>query len=116
MSYQPIKNNYTPKSISFLDGFNCIKQSVGFFMEVDEAKATKIITHLIENGKKIKEAKLGLDGDFRENNTVIFDGKTFFSYDAYRISDWAKPILMVYYEDGTNESYECWFREIQDKP
>ncbi|AGC39496.1 hypothetical protein JSO53_04110 [Riemerella anatipestifer] len=58
-------------------------------------------------------AKLGLDGDFRENNTVIFDGKTFFSYEGYRISDWAKPILMVYYEDGTNECYECWYREIE---
>jgi len=103
--------NYVPKSISFADGFlgaSNLGIDVGFLMVADEKKAKKIIKSLIKEGVKIESAKLGLDGDFRENNTEIYDGEKFKEYDAYKRSQWAQPILMVFFRDGHSEAYSCW--------
>lgn len=81
------------------------------FMNVDNEKAKQIVSELLKNKKEIKSADLGLDGDFSENSTTIYDGKKFYDYDAYEGSQWAMPILIVKYEDGSNEMFECWFRE-----
>ena len=103
--------NYTPGTMSFADGFLGPKGDVGFFMSVDNEKARKIVSDLLKNGKEITSAELGLDGDFSENSTTIYDGKNFYDYDAYEGSQWATPILLVKYKDGSNEMFECWFRE-----
>lgn len=107
--------NYTPGTMSFSDGFLGPKGDVGFFMSVDNEKAKNIVSDLLKNGKKIESAVLGLDGDFSENSTTIYDGKQFHDYDAYEGSQWATPILIVNYKDGSNESFECWYREIQSE-
>ncbi len=101
--------NYTPKSMSFMDGFFCDGKKKGktVKMTVDEEKAMQIINDIRSSGRNVVRAELGLDGDFSENHTVIFDGE-FHPYDAYYGSLWATPILMVYYAHGTNEQYECW--------
>ena len=103
--------NYTPGRMSFVDGFLGPKGDVGFFMCVDNEKAKKIVSDLLKKGKKIISAELGLDGDFTENSTTIYDGENFYDYDAYEGSKWATPILIVNYSGGSNEMFECWFRE-----
>lgn len=105
--------NYTPGTMSFASGFLGPRGDVGFFMNVDNEKAKQIVKELLNKGKKIESAKLGLDGDFSENSTTIYDGNQFHDYDAYEGSQWATPILIVNYKDGSNESFECWYREIQ---
>ena len=105
------KKNYTPGTMSFADGFLGPKGDVGFFMSVDNETAKKIVSNLLKNGKKIKNAQLGLDGDFSVNSTTIYDGEKFYDYNAWKGSIWATPILLVNYKDGSNESFECWFRE-----
>ena len=107
--------NYTPGTISFAEGFLGPKGNVGFFMNVDNEKAKQIVSELLKNGKKIKSADLGLDGDFSINSTVIYHGEKFYDYNAYEGSQWATPILIVNYEDGSNEMFECWFRENESK-
>ena len=54
-----------------------------------------------------------MDGGFSCNSTIIYDGENFFDYDAYEGSLWATPILIVEYEDGSNESFDCWYRQIE---
>lgn len=107
------KKNYTPGTMSFAEGFLGPIGDVGFFMNVDNEKALKIISNLLKSGRKIKSAELGLDGDFSENSTTIYDGSEFHDYDAYEGSQWATPILIVNYEDGSSESFECWYRLIE---
>ena len=103
--------NYTPGTMSFADGFLGSKGNVGFFMMVNNEKAKKIVSELLKNGKQIESAELGLDGDFSENSTTIYNGKNFYDYDAYEGSQWAIPILLIKYKNNSNEMFECWFRE-----
>ena len=105
--------NYTPGTMSFSAGFLGPRGDVGFFMNVDNEKAKKIVKELLNKGRKIKEAELGLDGDFSCNSTIIYNGENFFDYDAFEGSLWATPILIVEYEDGSNESFDCWYRQIE---
>ena len=107
--------NYTPGTVSFAEGFLGPKGNVGFFMNVDNEKAKKIVSDLLKNGKEIKIAELGLDGDFYENSTIIYNEEKFYDYDAYEGSQWATPILLVTYKDDSNEMFECWFRENESE-
>lgn len=109
MKEEPILN-YIPGSISFADFGTGQVRSIGktVFMLVDETKAKKIVRGLLKRGRKIESAELGLDGDWRENSSTIYDGKKFHGYDAWHGSLWATPTLMVFFKDGPSEAYECW--------
>ena len=112
---QPVKN-YQPGSTSWSAGFSGLGgKSVGFYMVVDEKKALVIIRDLLKKKRKIKYAELGLDGDFIENSTVIYDGKKFFKYDAWRRSLWAETILIVNFKDNSSETYKCWKKGRKDE-
>jgi len=102
--------NYVPGSVSFAMGFlgppRSIKGEV--FMLADEQRAKRIVKRLLKEGRQIERAELGLDGDWRENSTAIWEGGTFHKYDAYEGSGWATPTLIVYFKDGPSEAYESW--------
>lgn len=100
--------NYVPGSMSWADGFLGPRGDVGFFMKVNENKALKIIKTQIKQGKNIERAELGLGGDWKCNNTTIYDGNKFHKYDSYYGSRWATPLLIIYYNDAPSESYECF--------
>ena len=102
------KENYIPGSQSFAEGFLGPKGNVGFIMLVDEKKAKKIIEELKLEDRGITEATLGLNGDWQENNTVIYKDGEFKKYDAYFGSCWAKPILIVEFTDIPSRTYQCW--------
>lgn len=103
--------NYTPKSMSFSDGWMGPQGNVGFTMFVDQQKAEKIIKEILKQGKHIKSAVLGLDGDFRENSSTIYDNGKTYNYHAFNYSIWATPILVVTYSDRSNEVYDCWKKQ-----
>jgi hypothetical protein len=108
--------NHSPKSIGFINGIlmsESLNAGKKFVMMVDENKARKILETIIKEGRQIKSASLGLDGDWDCNNTEIFDGVEFQPYDSYDGSMWAIPKLIIYFEDGSSEAHECWKR--QDK-
>lgn len=108
MNLQPKYKNYLPKGISFSDGYYGPRGDVGFFMKADFQKAKKIIQELISNGKDIDEVEMGLDGDWNENSQTIYKDGEFYQYQMYGVSVWAEPIILVEYNDGTNECYDCW--------
>ena len=105
--------NYIPSSMDFVSGFISSK-AMGIpdsqFMSVDEEKAVSIIKEQLSQGASIQKAELGLDGDWGENHTEIYDGKNFHKYDSYGGSKWATPLLIIYYNDAPSESYECFKR------
>lgn len=107
--------NYTPKSMSWADGFNGPKGNVGYFMDADENKAKLIIDQLIKDGRKINYVEMGLDGDWRENSDMIYSQNEFHSYNSHPSSCWAKPIIIVYFHDGPSEMYESWSRDEKSK-
>jgi len=112
-----MKKNYIPGSMSFSEGFmsyKCAGISKDKFMEVDENKALEMVKSLLKEGRKIYEATLGLDGDWIENSTVIYDGE-FNKYDSYHGSLWATPILIISFEDGPSETYECYSYKTEIK-
>lgn len=106
---EPIKN--IPGSISFSEGFLGPKGDVGFIMEYDHEKATKIINNLLQDGRKIESGTAGLDGDWNINHCTIYDAAGFHEYDAHSSSQWAAPILIVTFEDEPSETFEVWKRE-----
>ncbi|HCM34148.1 hypothetical protein [Chryseobacterium sp.] len=110
-NFQLKAKDYYPQSMSFGERFLGPKGNVGFIMYVDNAKAYSIINHLISIGKKIEYAELGLDGDFEMNSTTVFDGNKFVPYNGFECSQWAEPILIVYYSDNSNEAYSCWYKK-----
>jgi len=110
-----MKQNYIPGSISFAEGFNGPKHDIGFFMNFSQAKAEEIVKNLLSEGRKITEAVGGLDGDWNENHSTIYDGEKFRKYSAFSGSQWATPILIVYFSDGPSETFEVWDREEKPK-
>ena len=100
--------NYIPGSISFAEGFLGPKGDVGFQMIFSLSKAKKIAKELEE--KNIEEIEAGLDGDFSVNSCVIFDKKGWYKYDAYAISQWATPIILVKFKERPMEAFECWVK------
>ncbi len=109
--YKPFAKNYIPRSISFAAVLLGPMGDVGYNMLVDKKKAKKIVESLIKEGKKVEQAILGLDGDWRINNTQIYDEDGFHEYDAYHLSCWATPTLLVNYTNSPSEAFECWKKE-----
>lgn len=103
---------YTPGSVGFFD-FSNRSLSKGFQMIADYKKATEIINHLLSKGKEIYFVEMGLDGDWNYNSCVIFDKGVFDEneYTEWGSSDWATPIILVTYLDGSKEAYEVWHKE-----
>lgn len=106
-----MKQNYVPGSMSFSEGFMGPRGNVGFTMKYDNEKAKKIIEDLIKQGRKITSAKVGLDGDWRENSDTLYENKEFQDVSFYDSSIWATPIMLVYFEDAPSECYEVWNKE-----
>lgn len=102
--------NYIPKSIGFADGFMGPRGDVGYSMILDFDKAKEIINIHLRNGRKILNADAGLDGDWTWNSQTIFDGKDFIPYTLHPDSIWAKPIMIINFEDGPSETFEIWKR------
>ena len=102
--------NYKPSSISFTEGFLGPKGDVGFFMVADWNKAKSIIEKLLSEGKNIDEVEMGLDGDWCENSMTVWEDGEFTEYDRYGKSQWAEPIMIVYYNDAPSETYSVWKR------
>lgn len=122
-----IRKNYIPGSMSFAAGFLGGRSGRGVDMLVDEEKAREIVRGLLAAGRPVTKATLGLDGDWRENSTIIYgpdpwademerkpDAEGFRPYDAYRGSYWATPTLIVEFSDAPSEAYECWRTEKAD--
>jgi hypothetical protein len=93
--------NYIPGSIDFRTG-------KGVDMEVDSAKGVELVKQALSEGRRVERAELGLDGDWRENSTVIYDEAGFHEYDAYHGSLWATPTLILFFKDGPSEAFDCW--------
>lgn len=108
---EPKAINYLPGSISFAEGFLDPKGDVGFFMKADYERAVFVVDHLVSQGKKISRVDMGLDGDWRENSMTIYAGGEFTEYSLYDVSQWAEPIIIVYYSNAPSEAYSVWKRE-----
>lgn len=109
-----MKKNYLPSStVSLASALFGPPYDLGFFMIFSQKKAREIIKKLLSKGRKITEAYAGLDGDWNENNCLIYDGKKFHKYDAYEGSCWATPILIINFDDGPSEAYEVWAKKAQ---
>ena len=113
MSDEP-KLNYFPGSESFSGGMlvgSMRSQAAAAtgrpYMLADNAKGRAIVERLIQEGRSIESATLGLDDDWDCNSTTIYDGK-FHDYDAHEGSLWATPTLIVLFTDRPSEAYECW--------
>lgn len=100
--------NYKPETMSFAGGYLGPKGDVGFTMVYSETKMREAIEKLLSEGQKIKFAVAGLDGDWGVNSSVVYDENGFKSYILYDRSQWAIPILIVTFEDGSTESFEVW--------
>lgn len=99
--------NTHPRSLEYTS--DCYEMpSSGLHKSVDYAKAVSIINQLQNSGRRIRAAYLGLDGDWNENNELIFDGDTIFSYEGCDSSRWATPVLYIEFDNGTTETYACW--------
>lgn len=113
-NYKPKHINYNTTSISWIAGFlPPPKPRNDFFMVADYDQAKSILDYLISQNAKIINAEMGLDGDWVENNTEIFDGKDHYPYDSHPESDWAEPLMIVYFEDRPNEAYSVWKKELK---
>ncbi len=108
---KPKAIDYIPESMSFFEGFLGPKGDVGFFMVADWEKAKKIINQLLAQGRNIQSVRMGLDGDWLENSTVVWSDGIFYEYDCYDLSQWAEPIIVVTYTDRPSETYSCWKKE-----
>jgi len=101
--------NYIPGSISFADGFSGPKGDVGFTMTLDRKKAKKIVKQLVKEGLEVNSAQVGLDGDWDINSEFIYEnGKFLESTDIWESSVWAKPIMIINFNDSPSRTYEVW--------
>jgi hypothetical protein len=106
------ERNYVPGSMSFVAGFmGCPVGMDKTFMLTDSEKAEKEIKSRLDSGRHIERAELGLDGDWRENSTEVYNSDRFHQYDAYGGSRWATPTLIIFYTDEPNEAIPCWKAE-----
>ena len=54
---------------------------------------------------------MGLDGDWAENNEILFKDNKFIeevNFRMYEYSVWAKPIMVVEFKDIPSRTYEVW--------
>lgn len=107
-----MKQNYTPGSMSFSDGFNGPRGNVGFTMVYDEEKAKKIINKLLSEKRNIDFAKVGLDGDWDCNSDTLYSENEFNETYFHDNSIWATPIMIVNFFDSPSECYEVWSKSV----
>lgn len=110
-----MKTNYIPSSISFTAGFFGPKSDVGFVMVADQDQAHGIIKSLIQQGRNVTDAQMGLDGDWDCNSCTVYEDGEYKDYTEWDNSMWAEPILIVNFSDGPSETYPVWTRE-EHKP
>ena len=114
MEYLQVKaKNYNPGSIGFMDGLMPQFRSRGVFMAADWEKAKAIIEQLISQERNVEKVEMGLDGDWQYNSMVVWEEGEFTQYDCYEGSDWAEPIILVYYKDAPSEAYSVWKPEAE---
>ena len=108
------KLNYIPGSTSFAGGMlggyyqsQALRAAGRPFMEADYPAAKAILERLLGEGRNISHAEMGLDGDWVENSTTIWDGDHH-EYEAHNGSMWATPTLIVFFTDAPSEAYEVW--------
>lgn len=107
MELELITTHIEPDSLELtIDGLANLDSDC--FKIVDKEKAKAIVQYLLSHGRKIYGAWLGIDGDWNENNCLIFDGTEYFEYDKHEGSRWALPVLYIEYQDGPSETYACW--------
>jgi hypothetical protein len=110
-----MKTNYMPKSISFADGFlgaeflggDQLKKIPMFY---DEQKAKNIINDILKLNEIIK-VEVGLDGDWEINHDTLFENNEFKNVDFWSKSNWATPIMIIYFKNKPSECYEIWKEE-----
>ena len=105
------KTNYYPGSISFSEGFLGPKGDGGFTMVADQTQAHQIIKSLIEQGRKVTDADMGLDGEWSCNSCSVYENGEYADYTEWGSSQWAEPILIVNFSDGPSETYPVWTRK-----
>jgi len=106
VSYKCLGKNFIPGSQSFADGFLGPKGNVGFTMKFSMKKAKKIINSYNKN--TINKVTAGLNGDYSENSCTIYDEHGYHNYDVYDHTVWAKPIIIIEFNDKPSEAYESW--------
>jgi hypothetical protein len=109
------EKNYHPGTQSFAAGLLGPKGDVGFQMVADQEKAHQIIKTLIEEGRKVDYAEMGLDGDWEVNSCAVYEDGKYKDYDSYGSSQWAPPILIIHFKDGASEMYPVWTRVDRKK-
>ena len=113
-----MKKNYIPGSMGFAEGIlTGVARSAGktIWMNVDTENARSIVERKKKNGRDVTHAELGLDGDWGENSDIIYDSDNgFCEYGAYHGSRWATPTLIIFYNDGPSEAYDCYTEEEVD--
>lgn len=98
------------KSISFASGLMGIqaRQSEREQQAFDWNKAAEIIREKLKDDPNLS-ADAGLNGDWNYTAGTIFeDGKPTIDNGAYLSSNWATPMLNIYYSDGKEEEFECY--------
>ena len=111
-----MKKNYIPESMSFAEGFlGCSWRNKDYDMRYNNAKAKKIINKLLDEGRNISHADVGLNGDWWENSDTLYSNGKFHKVDFWKNSCWAEPILMVYFTDAPSECYEVYIKKGQNK-
>lgn len=100
--------NYTPGTMGFAEGFTASRPGNGVAKYSDFGKAKNIIEKLIDDGRNIDFAEMGLDGDWKYNSMPIYKNGKFAIYCKFTESEWAKTILIVYFTDAPSETYDVW--------
>ncbi len=82
-------------------------------MYLDRPKARAILKEKLKT-EDIESAAVALTGDERWNHETIYSGGKFRnrrSFKCYSKSYWATPVLIIYYKDGKEQRFSCWFDE-----
>lgn len=103
--------------LSFADGFNPngqgqINRKLGKpQMDFDWDKAAEIIKERLKLHPDLK-AEAGLQGDWNYTGGIIFEnGKPTNEEYTYLSSNWAKPTLILVWDDKEQEEIECSIEE-----
>lgn len=110
MTKDGVKKNYIPGSVGFMPDRSLFNH-MGFMMCADWKVAKKIIKDKIKEGRDIERVEMGLDGDWAYNSMVVWEDNEFTEYNCWQSSDWAPPMVIIYYKDGRSEAFPVWNRE-----
>ena len=100
-------------TLSFVEGFlgtNASEANAKGAMQMsfDWDKAASIIKEKFATHSDL-EAEAGLQGDWDYTGGVIFEnGKPTNDHYTYLSSNWAKPTLILSWDDEEQEELECW--------